>query len=104
MPKFSIIVPIYKVEKYVSQCIESILAQTYKDFEILCVDDCGNDGSIKIVENFAQISTVVAKKRCNAFQLDVVLVVMVDVIQNIVQYTVAGRITGGIHYHFKLLG
>ena len=54
MPKFSIIVPIYKVEKYVSQCIESILAQTYKDFEILCVDDCGNDGSIKIVENFAQ--------------------------------------------------
>lgn len=54
MTKFSIIVPIYKVEKYVSQCIESILAQTYEDFEILCVDDCGNDGSIKIVENFAQ--------------------------------------------------
>lgn len=54
MPKFSIIVPIYKVEKYVSQCIESILNQTFKDFEILCVDDCGNDNSIKIVEKYAE--------------------------------------------------
>lgn len=35
---FSVIVPIYKVEKYLSQCIESILNQSYKDFELILVD------------------------------------------------------------------
>ncbi|MBQ7764198.1 glycosyltransferase family 2 protein [bacterium] len=54
MTTFSIIVPVYKVEKYVKQCIESILAQTFEDFEILCVDDCGGDNSIKIVEDLAK--------------------------------------------------
>ena len=54
MPKFSIIVPVYNVEKYITECIESILKQTYKDFELICVDDCSCDNSIKIVENFAK--------------------------------------------------
>jgi len=54
MPKFSIIVPIYKVEKYIKQCMQSILNQTYKDFEVICVDDCGKDNSMKIVEKMAQ--------------------------------------------------
>ena len=54
MPKFSIIVPIYKVEKYIKQCIRSILDQTYTDFEVICVDDCGMDNSIKIVKKMAE--------------------------------------------------
>lgn len=54
MTTFSIIIPIYKVEKYVSQCIESVLNQTFSDFEVLCVDDCGEDNSIKIVEEYAK--------------------------------------------------
>ena len=54
MPKFSIVVPIYNVGKYIRQCMESIQNQTFKDFEVLCIDDCGTDNSIKIVQEFAQ--------------------------------------------------
>lgn len=54
MPTFSIIIPVYKAEKYIQHCINSILSQTFSDFEILCVDDCGGDDSIKIVENIAK--------------------------------------------------
>ena len=39
----SIIVPIYNVEQYISKCIESILAQTYRDFELILVDDGSTD-------------------------------------------------------------
>ena len=35
----SVIVPVYKVEEYLDKCVQSILAQTYRDFEILLVDD-----------------------------------------------------------------
>lgn len=54
MVTFSVIVPIYKVEKYVEKCIQSILDQTFTDFELLCIDDCGGDNSIKIVEELAE--------------------------------------------------
>ena len=50
MKKVSVIVPIYNVEKYIKRCLESILKQTYQNFEILCVDDCGQDNSMTIVE------------------------------------------------------
>jgi len=54
MPEFSIIIPVYKVEKYIRQCIESVLNQTFKDFEALVVDDCGGDSSIDIVKEYAK--------------------------------------------------
>ena len=38
-PKISIIVPVYNVEKYIRRCIDSILNQTFKDFELILVDD-----------------------------------------------------------------
>ena len=47
--KVSFILPIYNVEKYLSECVESILAQTYSDFEVLLVDD----GSRTIVLHYA---------------------------------------------------
>ena len=54
MPKFSIIIPVYQVEKYVRQCIESVINQTFTDFEALVVDDCGEDKSIEIVKEYAK--------------------------------------------------
>ncbi|MFV0197394.1 glycosyltransferase family 2 protein [Empedobacter falsenii] len=48
--KFSIIVPVYGVEKYVERCIKSILKQSYSNFELIIVDDESPDNSIKIVQ------------------------------------------------------
>ena len=50
----SIIVPVYNTEKNLSQCIESILAQTFSDFELLLVDDGSTDGSGAVCEAFAE--------------------------------------------------
>lgn len=54
MTTFSIIVPVYKAEKYIEECLRSILEQSFSDFEVLCIDDCGGDNSIHIVEEFAK--------------------------------------------------
>ena len=53
MPKVSVIVPIYGVEKYLRQCVDSILAQTLKDIEIILVDDGSPDGCPAIVDEYA---------------------------------------------------
>ena len=42
-PRISVIVPVYKVEQYLSRCVESLLSQTYKNFEIILVDDGSPD-------------------------------------------------------------
>ena len=51
--KFSIIIPIYKVEKYLNECVDSVLKQTYKNFEIILVDDGSPDGCPAICDNLA---------------------------------------------------
>lgn len=53
MAEISIIVPVYQVEKYIRQCIESILAQTFTDFELILVDDGSKDNSGKICDEYA---------------------------------------------------
>lgn len=53
MALVSVIVPIYNVEKYLRQCISSILAQTMKDLEIICVNDGSTDNSLEILNKFA---------------------------------------------------
>lgn len=53
-PLISIIVPIYKAEKYLHRCIDSILAQTLTDFELLLIDDGSPDNSGKICDEYAQ--------------------------------------------------
>lgn len=53
MAEVSIIVPVYQVEKYIGKCIESILAQTFIDFELILVDDGSQDLSGKICDEYA---------------------------------------------------
>lgn len=52
--KVSIIVPVYNTEKYLPECLESILAQTLNDIEVICIDNGSTDTSGKILEEYAQ--------------------------------------------------
>ena len=54
MQKIGIIVPVYKVEKYIAECIESILAQTYAHFHLILVDDGSPDNAGKICDEYAK--------------------------------------------------
>lgn len=53
MPKVSIIIPIYNLQKYLEECLESVVNQTYKNLEILLIDDGSQDESLKICRNYA---------------------------------------------------
>lgn len=52
--KISIIVPVYNAEKFLGRCLESVLAQSYKNFEVICIDDGSIDNSLKILYELAQ--------------------------------------------------
>lgn len=54
IPKISIIVPVFNVEQYLSKCLDSLINQTLYEIEIICVDDCSTDGSLKILQNYAK--------------------------------------------------
>lgn len=52
MPKFSIIIPVYNVEKYIDGCLKSVMNQTYKDYEVIVVNDGTKDNSMDIVKKY----------------------------------------------------
>lgn len=54
MPKVSVIVPVFRTEDYVRDCIKSLQQQTIRDIEVILIDDCGGDGSMAIVREMAQ--------------------------------------------------
>lgn len=54
MVKVSIIVPVYNVDKYLEKCLDSLINQTLKDIEIICVNDGSKDNSLKILEKYSQ--------------------------------------------------
>ena len=54
MPDISVIVPVYNVEAFLRRCVDSILQQTYTDFEIILVDDGSPDRSGEICDDYAE--------------------------------------------------
>ena len=54
MPKVSILVPIYNVEKYLQECLESLLNQTLQDIEIICINDGSTDNSLGIIKEYVK--------------------------------------------------
>ena len=53
MEKVSVIVPVYNSEKYLAECISSVIEQTYKNWELLLIDDCSTDKSLDIIKSYA---------------------------------------------------
>ena len=53
-PKLSVILPVYNVEEYLEECLDSVLCQTLKDIEIICVDDGSTDSSRNILQKYAE--------------------------------------------------
>lgn len=54
MPKISVIIPVYNVEKFLSRCLDSVLDQTFKDFEVVCINDGSTDRSEEILQEYAK--------------------------------------------------
>ena len=62
MSMISIIVPVFNTEKYVGRCIESILNQSFSNFELILVDDYSVDRSRNICESYAELLTITTYK------------------------------------------
>ena len=54
MPEISVIIPTYNVERYIDICLNTILFQSFSDFEVLCIDDCSTDNTLHVIEQYAQ--------------------------------------------------
>ena len=54
MPKITVITPVYKVEQYLDRCVESILAQTFTDFELIQVDDGSLDNCPQMCDDWVK--------------------------------------------------
>lgn len=68
-PKISVIIPVYNVENYLRQCLDSIINQTLNDIEIICVNDESTDGSLAILEEYTKRDsriTVLSQKNAGA--------------------------------------
>lgn len=53
MPKVSVIIPVYNVEAYLAECLDSVIHQTHQDMEIICIDDASTDHSMDILQEYA---------------------------------------------------
>ena len=53
MPKISVLIPAYNVEKYIARCLDSVIAQTFRDIEIIIVNDGSTDGTAAIIDEYA---------------------------------------------------
>ena len=53
-PLISVIIPVYNSAKYISKCLNSVITQSFKDIEIICVDDASTDESLCIIKKYSQ--------------------------------------------------
>lgn len=65
MPKLSVLLPVYNAEKYLAETIQSILDQTFTDFELIIADDGSNDQSKKIIESFSDSRIIICNNNIN---------------------------------------
>ncbi len=54
-PLVSIVIPVYNAEKTISRCLDSLVGQTYRNLEIICVDDCSKDNSINVIKEYIRL-------------------------------------------------
>ena len=77
MPKISVLMPCLNVAKYIRQCLESVVSQTFKDIEILVTDAGSTDGTLEIAEQFAEndvrIRIIHSKRKSYGYQLNLAL-------------------------------
>ena len=66
-PIVSVIMPVYNGEEYLRQCLDSVINQTLKEIEIICVDDGSSDGSLDILKEYAAKDTrIIVLQQSNA--------------------------------------
>lgn len=53
-PEITLIIPVYNTEKYLTECLNSIVNQTFRDIEIICINDCSADNSLEVLNSFAR--------------------------------------------------
>ena len=98
MPKISIIVPVYNVEPYLRKCLDSLLAQTLKDIEIILIDDGSTDASDEICDEYARND---ARIRIIHKSNEGLSCARNDGIE--MSTATTGLIRGSVKYHTKLL-
>lgn len=53
MIKISVIIPVYNSRKFIGQCLDSVMCQTFSEFEVICIDDGSSDGSYSILLEYS---------------------------------------------------
>lgn len=69
-PLISVVLPVYNVENYIAEAIESVLKQTIQDFEILIIDDCSTDNTLDVVRTYDDERIKIITKECNKGLID----------------------------------
>ncbi|HEY4799706.1 MAG TPA: glycosyltransferase family 2 protein, partial [Bacteroidia bacterium] len=70
IPAISVLMPVYNAEKYLCEAIDSILQQTFTDFEFLIIDDGSTDKSVDIIRSYSDKRIVLTTKPCNTGLID----------------------------------
>lgn len=67
MPKVSVIIPVFNVESYLAECLDSVIGQSFYDMEIICIDDCSTDNSLNILMAYAHRDSrvIILRNDCN---------------------------------------